>query len=430
MTDCFRISFEPLSREHGSEIERATLATVKFTVEDQVATRLYDELARTVRDSSRVSILRLATWFAENWWRLRWEPETLAASSSWRMCHSMAAAGGGYLWPRMTFSSEGDYMRIRSWPTPGRSKEHIRYLEDIDALIPIAAFENSVDGFIDGVLSRIAGLGLDAEELKRTWEIAREERADPNEANLRKLEALLGYDSEEAPETLLNALHHSESEFGTESVGEVAAAKGSDSIAVLEAFRSRLRHPGNLVSVPESVQLKDYLRTLPTTDRPWQRAEKLAAQARNIWSVGAGPVKGDRLFELLGSKHVLDAGDLPFAAGIRPSDSPEKLAISCRSRNLVGRRFELARLLADQIAASPADRLLPATPAKTGRQKFQRAFASEFLCPYHEIVEEFGNKLPDDDEIESVAAKYEVSSLLVKTGLVNKGVLPRNVLPV
>lgn len=419
MTCPFRISFDPIDREHGSDLERATLASVTLTVDNLVASRLEDALARTVRDGARVSILRLAIWFAENWWRLRWEPDRDPAPSSWRMSHAMAAAGGGYLWPGMYFASDGDHIRVRVRPTPDSSKEHIRYLASIDTMIPATAFESAVDDFIDSVLARIAGVGLRAEDLEATWQILQQERRDPTEARRRKLEALLGFDPEEAPEELLAALQHAESEFGADSVAEVAAASGRNAPPHLDTFRGRLTHTDDLVAIPQYPELVQYLRDLPSTLAPWRRAEQLAVQVRKAWSVGRGPVNDNAFFELLGSRRVLEWRDVPFAAALRPPGKPAGFAVSCRSRYSVGRRFELARLIADQIAATPADRLLPATAAQTGRQKFQRAFASEFLCPYQEIREELGNDF-SDEAIEGVAERYLVSPLLVKTSLVKK----------
>ncbi|MDD3449040.1 MAG: hypothetical protein PHF72_08440, partial [Gammaproteobacteria bacterium] len=89
----------------------------------------------------------------------------------------------------------------------------------------------------------------------------------------------------------------------------------------------------------------------------------------------------------------------------------------------------LARLVADHIYRSAGDRLLPATDARTARQKFQRAFAQEFLCPFTALSDFLGSTEPTDDRIEEAADLFNVSPLLVKTTLVNRGVLGREVLP-
>jgi len=42
-------------------------------------------------------------------------------------------------------------------------------------------------------------------------------------------------------------------------------------------------------------------------------------------------------------------------------------------------------MLADHLVAPKADRWLPTTAMHTARQKTQRAFAAELLCPNHEL---------------------------------------------
>jgi len=60
-------------------------------------------------------------------------------------------------------------------------------------------------------------------------------------------------------------------------------------------------------------------------------------------------------------------------------ENATKGAVVLRSKYETGRRFNLARLIGDRVAASPAGRLMPATRTFTYRQKLQRAFAGEFL---------------------------------------------------
>ena len=100
-----------------------------------------------------------------------------------------------------------------------------------------------------------------------------------------------------------------------------------------------------------------------------------------------------------------------------------------RSRWPTGQRFELCRLIADALIAPDGELLLPATTAYTSRQKFQRAFAQEFLCPFESLMERLGSSSPEDEDIEEAAAYFEVSPLLIRTTLVNKNILRRDQLP-
>lgn len=72
-----------------------------------------------------------------------------------------------------------------------------------------------------------------------------------------------------------------------------------------------------------------------------------------------------------------------------------------------GRRFELCRSLGDAIW-SGNDALGPITGAKTGRQKFQRAFAQSFLCPYEDLLSYINTETPSEDDIAAAARSFHV----------------------
>lgn len=93
------------------------------------------------------------------------------------------------------------------------------------------------------------------------------------------------------------------------------------------------------------------------------------------------------------------------------------------------RRFAASRLLGHWLDhAGETDRLIPATEGKTADQQFQRAFAQEFLCPFNALMERLQTEYPASDEIEEAADYFGVSQQVVRTTLVNKGELDREVL--
>ena len=89
------------------------------------------------------------------------------------------------------------------------------------------------------------------------------------------------------------------------------------------------------------------------------------------------------------------------------------------------RRFALARLVADHIVAPSTETLLPGTDALTTRQRFQRAFAHEFLCPFKDLMEYLDTDRPYSDAIERAADHFDVSKQMTGTTLVNNGILGR-----
>lgn len=112
----FHIECSWLGRENGSEEDRAFYAEIGISVGDEWLTQLEDLTARTVRKHMRGSGYQLAQWFAANWWRLRHEPAFEGSNNDvdWRIAHCMAAAGGGYVWPDVLFTSDGASLEVEA----------------------------------------------------------------------------------------------------------------------------------------------------------------------------------------------------------------------------------------------------------------------------------------------------------------------------
>jgi Zn-dependent peptidase ImmA (M78 family) len=81
------------------------------------------------------------------------------------------------------------------------------------------------------------------------------------------------------------------------------------------------------------------------------------------------------------------------------------------------------------LIASVTDQWLPTTDAKTVRQKIQRAFAAEFLCP----IASLKYWLQGDYSLESIedaGAYFDVSPLAIRSHLANHGLIhPAEVMP-
>lgn len=88
------------------------------------------------------------------------------------------------------------------------------------------------------------------------------------------------------------------------------------------------------------------------------------------------------------------------------------------------RRFALARMIGDRILTRLDEPLIPIMRSYSFRQKRQRAFAAELLCPVEQVVEELDAERSDESQ-ERIAAEYKVSPMLVRTQLVNAGLLER-----
>jgi hypothetical protein len=436
MSDDLRIEFDWLDRETGSELDRSLAASIGVAVGEEYFTRLDDLGAKTVRNHILASAWHLANWFVANWWRLRWEPAppNWREDTDWRLAHCLAAAGGGYVWPNAVFASDGDSMEIAAKPkSKGARFEPVRYINDVHARITAAEYEQKVDSFIEGVLSRMQTLRLQDECLPSLWAEIQKERSDAELSQQRKLEAMAGFDPDQAPPELIENLLEDQGNFGKSALAEVAAEArhaSGDALKVIRELgrpRSKPKTGGFRVRVPQLP-----IPSIADDDaRPWQKAASLARLARSNWGFGKKPIGNRALAELLSAKATVFSDNstvaTPMPLGIRTGTS-RTFDIYFDRTSHTTRRFAASRLLGDFLYFSNQERLLPATHAKTARQKFQRSFAQEFLCPIDALLEKLQTTQPDEDDISEAAAHFHVSPLMVRTTLVNHGQLEREAL--
>lgn len=419
-----------LTKESEDPVARFSLAELSITAGGWKATEIEDTVSRTVRPWVRVSAFALARWFAINWWRLLWEPER--NTTSWRMSHKVGATGEGYLWPDLTFSSDGETVLVSSRPSFLKSGS-VRYLNNFDEFISVHQFASGIHSFIEAVIRRLSDTEVRSSELQNLWKEVLVERYDPKLASWRRLEAIMGYDPDEAPEQIMTALQFTAREYGSGAVEEMAAESMQDAVTNIETLWGRPRKEAIPVIIPSFEDLKRRISKIQPSLFPWQRATEAARIVRKLWSLSPGPVSTTTLADILSvEQRALEETvnvQGPINAGFRNSET-NIFSVFLRSHLPASRRFALLRLIGDHLTAPRDDKLLPATIyAKTRRQKFQRAFAQEFLCPYSDLLSYLTPAEPSDEDIEDAAHHFDVSALMVKTILVNKGDLERSCLP-
>ena len=428
MKTTFSISYEWLPGNFDDVAEQATLAELTIEVAQSCATQVEDILAKTVRPSARVSALPLAEWFAANWWRLLWEPKT--ETYSWRASHKAGNAGYGYIWPDLSFSSDLQTVMVSSRPTTRWEAEPIRYLNRFDIPITLSDFESGVSDFIEGTLARLSNTQRTKSDLAELWQEITEERHNPDAAQWRRLEASMGYDPDEAPEGLIASLQEQAKRYGVYAIQEMAAAVKDQALLQINGLWAAARESGVIVQVPGCLDLRQRLDSGDNpAARPWEQAAQAAQLARETWELGL-PVSDDRLADLfaISQKHFSEPRHQVYttlAAGFRDCDRQDAFSISWNSNHTTSRRFTLARLVGDHIATPEQERLLPGTRAATHRQKFQRAFAQELLCPADALRDFLPAETPDDDDIAAAAGHFAVSPLTIANILVNKGIVGR-----
>ena len=176
-----------------AELDEATLCVLRIQVNGSLITRIVDEEQRS-HDGPRVSAYRFAEWLIWNWWRLRWEPPHAGTNNlSWRQAHETASIGGGWLWPKITFESDGETVCVRATASEATVTEPITYVvDDSEWFISAGIFEKGIDSFVTSVLSRLKQTYSSINPLSDMWVELLKEREDPNLSEYRRLEAISG----------------------------------------------------------------------------------------------------------------------------------------------------------------------------------------------------------------------------------------------
>ena len=412
-------------------LDEATLAAIRISADGKCLTRLRDESGEE-RDFFRVSGYRLAKWISSNWWRLGFEAERdgYRRDLVWTDGHSLASIGEGWWWPHITVAADGESVVLRSNPTEINEVEPVAYLSDGEARVPRAEFLESAQQFVHRVLDRLESWNLGETDLHTSWRELGAERSDPEIALYRQLEGSLGFAPDQAPPTVIEGLHKDRNLLGVGAMTEVAASQPAGH-APLTARRLQQAalHSGFSSDLGNGTLPPDLADSYGVAAEPaWKYAERAARQVRRNVGLSDGLVTSRRLAELSSADPTSLTEEThfePMAFSLHEAGSEGRVVF--RSGWETGRRFELARLLGDQVLFRAGETLHPATRAETFRQRVQRGFAVEFLCP-HEALVEFLNGDFSETAQEEAGRYFLVSPRAVTTVLVNKHHLPREAL--
>lgn len=424
MNQPLRIAAEWESLADGSPEELACFGSIRIGTADCCLSAQYDPFVRNVRTGPLLSGYHLAEWLAWNWWRLRWEPQR--QTREWRSAHLLAGIGEGYVWPNVAVFSDGPRTALVARPSFSQLAREFHYVADCALVIQSTEFEAAVDEFVGQVLGRLDAEGLTDTDLHMTWGDVLAERADPEARRRRKLEALLGFDPDGADERLVERLVADAERLGRDAVDEVAAGFAMGGIAPssseLEQEAADSGYEGRLGG---SIAQDATLAPLGYGSVPaWQVGEQAARRIREHMGSLSDPLGDQRLAEMMGVD--------PAALVARDRASPLAFSLdgggsSCRyvfrSRWSTGRRFEAARLVGDRLLLPRSgDSLRPAVSSDTYRQKAQRAFAAELLCPALAVDDMMQGDLSEERQ-QDVAEHFDVSPLTIRTVLAKQGLL-------
>lgn len=405
------------------------VAEISLRVGDSIISRIADTKKGSVRDYFRASSTGLAFWLADNWWRLRWETisDSRLPAVDWRLRHELNSASGGALLPPVMIYSVGD--RIAFAPSLGRKVVDgpQTYFPFKIGMVAADEYERELDSFLKAVLEHCV-MTVDGNALNILLKQIATERNDPELAGWRRLEACLGFDPDTAPDAVVNALVNLEDVAGEEGVEEAAHAQpGANAAQSLSSVIEATRESKVEVDLSLANNLKrDW--NLPSYASPWEMAEAAATELRSIIGVTSGRLVHTVFADVFKARWddlksaTATARDLPYGARIG-GETKSRVALQTSISKPHDRRFEFARLFGDAVWLKDANFGI-VSRSKSDRQKFQRAFARNFLCPFEHLQREIDVKDPTPEAMEIAAKKFLVHPSVVRDQLVYKGYLP------
>ena len=235
---------------------------------------------------------------------------------------------------------------------------------------------------------------------------------------------MLGCDPGEGDASAIRRRLADSQPLGEHSVLELAAGATSVGAAELKTDLDRVGfdfRSGDGVALGTTASVPQWSST-----EAWRIGVALAGELRERELRNGEPVTNRCLAEMAGApERVLSDTDSASDCLSFEWETPERSRIALRSRWETGRRFDLARLLAERLLRPVgAEPLRAVTRSYTYGQKAQRAFAAEFLAPI-DAVDAFLSGDYSEDRQREAADRFQVSSYAIRSPLVNNHRLGR-----
>ena len=430
MQEHLTLSLVPETLDRGSEEESATFGAFVLKANGRRLTEGVGVDENELRPGPYVSGYHIAQWLAWNWWRLLWESRPAGeAGREWDFAHRLSSIGEGYVWPNVEISSDGFRSHLTSAPTVESESALFRYVgAPRTEVVSAGVLEQSIDRFIVSVLELLNERNVRDTNLHRLWRDVQGARKDEALSRFRRFEARLGHDPDEVDEKEILTSLADATRLGHDALEELAA------------------HPWQGIGVPSAVEVVEESRLHGFDSRPqdavrldsrdgipawgsceaWKVGVTAARALRRQEALNGETIENSRLADLAGTMQAaVDAHDRPTRLISFTFDDGGGSRLTLRSNWETGRRFDLARLVGDRLCCGGEEPLLPATQSYTYRQKVQRAFAAELLCPFEAVDAFLGDDLSEERR-DDAAERFKVSPLTIRTLLVNNGRIERD----
>ncbi|MCY3859215.1 MAG: hypothetical protein OXG25_09960 [Gammaproteobacteria bacterium] len=425
-----RFELSPSSLDVGTREERATFGQFSVVVNESVASEGVALGSNELLPGPYVPGYHVADWLVRNWWRLAYEPslddDLENTTMGWDLAHRMSTIGEGYVWPNILLVSDGLRMTLTTVASQDSGARAFRYVgPDKTQVVDLEEYLQAVQSFLSNVVELTKFKSSTSKpSLHDSWDKLQTEIGDSKTSTLRRIEAMLGYDPGEANEKDIQSSIDDMRRLGNDAVAELAADANTrhNSISRAKDVSKAARRVGFDGKIDDAIRLESNsnIQSWGECDA-WRIGVATAHAVRHSERLNGQPIGNTRLASMAGtSQNVISttsrsSDKLSFVI----KDESSKFRIAMRSRWETGRRFDVARLVADRLFDNGIDdALLPATQAYTYRQKAQRAFAAELLAPF-DALEDFLSGDRSEERRNEAADHFNVSTYVISGVLQN-----------
>jgi hypothetical protein len=312
MSDHLQLNMDWERLDEGPEEERACFGQLHIRLGKIILSEGQDGFIERTRPGPLVSGYPLAEWLAWNWWRLTCEPRRDAPGYDWQSAHCLATVGGGYLWPNVTIHSDRERTALVARPTHPKGSSAFRFTADQAIVVPTRQLVSAMDEFMAQIQGKLRAAGIASTNFDAIWADVLEERARPEEALQRELEALLGFDPDAGDAAAIEQLVDDARLLGQDAIMELSAGQRPGQpppgAAELKTWAERY----GTESRPADRATLNGLKLDPATKPAWAQGYEAAQALRHQLGLAEQPVDDQRLGALCAvSPTILDPAEHP-----------------------------------------------------------------------------------------------------------------------
>lgn len=419
--------------------ENHLLCRLEIRAGEHILTKNIIEDSQSAENFAIVSAWALAAWLAGNWWRILYETghkwgQYGRPITEWERSHYLPAADYGYQWPRIHLVSDDKFVHLNMTPDPADDTRLARYIGDFGhILVPREKFAQGAANFLREAKARLAQRFPDDDLCGLVAQLFGE-IGDESFAEYRKIEAMLGYDPDEAQEEVINRGRAIIRKYGQDFFNAMASSININFITdarpaeSLENIYNAAEEVGRHGIRGKFVLGDDVAFAKPDLVEPWAYGRALARALRN--KIG---LDQERRLDTSTLREWFELGEYEMKNGLPCGESGichrEGDALRFRfagesswqySRN---RRFFLCRLTGACLDGAPS--WLAIGPGATWDQKMQRAFAAELIAPIEAICGMLPPHEPERSDAEKIADHFDASHYTIAYSLANNHVITR-----